>query len=309
MAKKRSRLADLATYLAVRVVACIVQALPWSMALSLARFLGWLAYRVDRRHRRVALENLRHAFPGLDEAGRDRLVRASYEHLMRVAVEMIRMPVALSRGSVERHLEYADPADYDRMVAWVRSGRPLIVLAGHFGNWEMMSYVFGLMGFRGAVVARRLDNPWLDRFVQGFRRKTGQEVLDKNLDFDRITGVLDRGGFLGLVGDQDAGPRGMFVDFFGRPASTFKSMALLSLRWSAPVLVFGAARVGDPMRYRLYVADVILPEEYEGRPDAARLITERHARALETLVRLHPEQYFWLHNRWKHQRKEKRKAA
>ena len=114
-----------------------------------------------------------------------------------------------------------------------------------------------------------------------------------------------------MVGDQDAGPRGLFVDFFGRPASTFKSIALLSLNYQAPIFVFGAARVGEPMRYRVYLEDLILPEDYASHPDAPRAITERYTRALERLVRRHPEQYFWLHRRWKHQPKPKeaRRAA
>jgi KDO2-lipid IV(A) lauroyltransferase len=102
-----------------------------------------------------------------------------------------------------------------------------------------------------------------------------------------------------MVGDQDAGPRGLFVDFLGRPASTFKSIALLSMEYKAPILVLAAARVGQPLRYLLYLEDVILPEEHAHQPDAARAITARYTAALERLVRRHPEQYLWLHRRWK----------
>jgi Kdo2-lipid IVA lauroyltransferase/acyltransferase len=168
-----------------------------------------------------------------------------------------------------------------------------------------------MAGFKGGIVARRLDNPYLDRFVARFRRKTGLELLDKNADYPRILDFLARGSGLGIVGDQDAGQRGLYVDFFGRPASTFKSIALLSLEYQAPIFVFGTARIGHPMRYRIYLEDLILPEDYARDPDAARSITERYTRALERLVRRHPEQYFWLHRRWKHQplpRKAKRVA-
>jgi Kdo2-lipid IVA lauroyltransferase/acyltransferase len=92
----------------------------------------------------------------------------------------------------------------------------------------------------------------------------------------------------------------VFVDFFGRPASTFKSIALLSLTYSAPILVMGAARVSVPMGYQIYLEDVILPEHYAGHSDAVRAITQRYTAALEQMVRRHPEQYFWLHRRWKH---------
>jgi KDO2-lipid IV(A) lauroyltransferase len=167
----------------------------------------------------------------------------------------------------------------------------------------------GLLGFRGSLVARRLDNPYLDRFLHRFRRKTGQTILDKSRDYDRIRRVLAEGGALGLVGDQDAGPRGLFVEFLGRPASTFKSIALLSLEYAAPIMVFGAARVGTPLTYRVYLEDVILPEEFAAAADAPRAITRRYSDALARLVRRHPEQYFWLHRRWKHQPKARRAAA
>jgi KDO2-lipid IV(A) lauroyltransferase len=99
------------------------------------------------------------------------------------------------------------------------------------------------------------------------------------------------------------------VDFFGRPASTFKSIALLSLEYNAPIMVFGAARIGHPLKYRVYFEDLILPEDYAGHVDPVRAITERYTQALERLVRRHPEQYFWLHRRWKHQPKVRGKKA
>ena len=303
MAKERSRALDYAVYLLVRVVVCLVQALSWRLALALGRGLAWLAYRVDRRHRLVAAENLRSAFPDLDEPAVDRLVRASYLHLTTVLVEIIRIPRVLRRHNVYGYVQHGERGDLDLVRSWVATGRPRLVLTGHFGNWEILSYVTGLVGFRGGIVARRLDNPYLDRFLSQFRHRTGLTLLDKQADYARILQILAKGDGVGMVGDQDAGPRGLFVDFLGRSASTFKSIALLSLEYMAPIFVFGAARVGWPMRYTLYLEDLILPEDYAGNPDASRAITERYTRALERLVRRHPEQYFWLHRRWKSQPK------
>jgi KDO2-lipid IV(A) lauroyltransferase len=309
MATRRSRVADYVVYLLVRITVCIVGVLPWSAVEALARGLAWLGYRIDRRHRLVAADNLHHAFPDLDEPAVDRLVRATYLHLALMVVEMMRLPRVLNRTTLYDFVEHGDPGDLDLVRAWVATGRPRLVLTGHFGNWEILSYVTGMVGFRGGIVARHLDNPYLDRFLAQFRRKTGLVLLDKNADFARILDFLSRGIGLGMVGDQDAGPRGLFVDFFGRPASTFKSIALLSLEYHAPIFVCGAARIGWPMQYRVYLEDLILPEDYAGRADAPRAITERYTRALERLVRRHPEQYFWLHRRWKHQPRAAKRAA
>jgi KDO2-lipid IV(A) lauroyltransferase len=288
-------------YLLIRGVLCIVQALSWSWALGFARLLAGLAYRMDRRHRAVADENLRHAFPELRPAEREALVRSTYEHFTTMVVEMFRLPRTLGPTNVEDYFHWADPQDLERVLAWQRSGRPLLALTGHFGNWEVLSYVFGLGGCRGGIVARRLDNPYLERLLGDLRRRTGLTPLDKNQDYQRMLDMLERGGCLGLVGDQDAGPRGLFVNFLGRPASTFKSIAVLSLQYGAPILVLGAARVGHPLRYVIYLEDTILPEDYEHRRDAMEAITLRYTQALERLIRRHPEQYFWLHRRWKNQ--------
>jgi KDO2-lipid IV(A) lauroyltransferase len=311
MARHRSQVWDYAVYLLVRLVVCLVQMLSWPLALALARGLAWLAYHLDRRHRLVAIDNLRHAFGHLDAPALDRLVGACYLHFMTMVVEMIRVPRVLHRSNVHDYVRHAHPNDLGQLLAWAHGDRPTLVLTGHFGNWEILSYVTGQAGVRGGIVARRLDNVYLDRFLARFRRNTGLTVLDKSVDYPRIKDILSRCGNLGMVGDQDAGPRGLFVDFFGRPASTFKSIALLSLEYGAPILVLGAARVGHPMQYRIYFEDIILPEDYAARSDAARAITERYTAALERMVRRHPEQYFWLHRRWKHQPlvKKGRRAA
>ena len=130
-------------------------------------------------------------------------------------------------------------------------------------------------------------------------------------DFDQMTALLRNGGVLATLADQDAGQRGLFVDFFGRPASTHKAIAILALEYNVPVVVTGTTKVAEPMHYQVLAEDVILPEEYAGRPDAVRQLTQRFTTALERLVRGAPGQYFWLHRRWKHQpapKKAKRAA-
>jgi KDO2-lipid IV(A) lauroyltransferase len=187
----------------------------------------------------------------------------------------------------------------------------LLLVTGHFGNWELGGYVLGLLGFTTYAIARTLDNPYLDDFLRSFREHTGQKVLAKNDDFANIQGVLASRGVLATLADQDAGARGPFVDFFGRPASTHKAVALLALEYNVPMVVIGTPRVGEPMKYQVVAEEGIRPEEYEGRPDAVQAITQRFTAALERIVRRFPEQYFWLHRRWKHQpvpRKHKRAA-
>jgi KDO2-lipid IV(A) lauroyltransferase len=175
----------------------------------------------------------------------------------------------------------------------------------------MAGYALGLLGFTSYAVARPLDNVYLDDFLRQFRERTGQKLLAKKGDAGQMQQILKEGGIIATLADQDAGQRGLFVDFFGRPASTHKAIALLALEYQVPLQVVHAARVGEPMRYQLRAEELILPEAHEGKSNAIREITQRFTTALERGIRRAPEQYFWLHRRWKHQpqqKKEKRAA-
>ena len=307
MSKSRSLYADYAVYLLVRVFVCVIQTLSLNAAQAFAAGLAWLAYRLDRRHREVASDNLRQAFPNrYTEAEIDRMVRAIYRHFCGVLVEIIQLPRRLHANNWRRHLEVRDGRV---LVDALLSDRPLMCVTGHFGNWEMAGYALGLLGFTTHAIARPLDNPFLDDFLRRFREATGQRILAKKGDFEQMQAILASGGIIGTLADQDAGQRGLFVDFFGRPASTHKAIALLSMQFKVPLLVVGTAKVGEPARYQAQIEDVIRPEAYEGKADAMSAITQRFTSALERLVCRFPEQYFWLHRRWKHQPAKRRQRA
>lgn len=305
--KPRRPLLDRAAYVAVRLAVGVVHALPPHLALKLADAVGWLAYRVDRRHRAVAAENIGHAFPRMPPAAVDGLVRATYRHFARVAVEMVLLPRKMHVTSWRR---YVDLYPWAPGLAAVLSPRPALVVTAHFGNWELAGWMIGLTGLKTHAIARVLDNPYLERFLKRLRQGTGQTVIAKKDDFDRLTDALAAGAKVATLADQDAGPRGLFVDFFGRPASTHKAVALMALEFDAPLVVIGVPRVPPPantpgggslLYYAVVTEEVIDPRDYAGRPDAVRAITERYTGALERLIRRHPEQYFWLHRRWKSQ--------
>jgi KDO2-lipid IV(A) lauroyltransferase len=316
MSKERNKAADYAVYLAVRIVVCVIQALSFRAACRVAGGLAWLLYHLDRRHRLVADDNLRHAFAELtDPVERNRWVREMYRHFCLLLMEIIHLPRKLHPQNWKRHLKLPDA---QRIVGELLSGRPLLVVTGHFGNWELGGYILGLLGFTTHAIARPLDNPYLDAFLRHFRERTGQKILAKHGDFDAMQDLLASGGVLATLGDQDAGARGLFVDFFGRPASTHKAIALMALQYGVPMVVVGTMRtlagptpaegpgIGEPMHYAIVAEDIVLPEEYAGRADAVPSITRRFTAALERVIRRAPQQYFWLHRRWKHKPPEKK---
>src|SRR4051812_24445924 len=149
MARLRRWLFDYAVYLVVRVLVCALQAVPWSWAKAFADGLAWLAYRIDHRHRTVAVDNLTCAYPAMTPEEVDATVRAVYRHCFRVMVEMVVLPRKFRPGTIDDYVRYAVPGDYDRVIGLLGLGRPIIVLTGHFGNWEVLSYTLGLLGYRG----------------------------------------------------------------------------------------------------------------------------------------------------------------
>lgn len=309
MAKKpRKKHVDFVIYLVVRTLVCVLQGIPIAWAAGFANLLATVAYRVDRRHRNVAAENLRFAFPNHSPKEIDHLVRGCYRHFCTLLVEMILLPRKLR---VHNWRTYATLVRQGPVLDGLLDRRPMLIVTAHFGNWEMAGYVLGAVGFRTFAIARVLDNPYLEDFLKRFRQATGQTIIAKKDDFDRLTTVLANGGKVATLADQDAGPKGVFVDFFGRPASAHKAVAMMAMAYHARMVVVGNPRVGRLLEYEVVCEDVIDPDEYARRPDAVKAITQRYHAALESLIRRHPEQYFWLHRRWKSQpavRKSKQAA-
>jgi KDO2-lipid IV(A) lauroyltransferase len=283
---------------------CVLQALSFETARRFADLLAWIAYRLDKRHRQVAIENLQKAFPEYTDAQIDVVVRGVYRHFCGMLIEIVHLP---RRYHLHNYKKSTVLRGSHRMVEVLLSGRPVLCVSGHFGDWEVAGYTLGLFGFRSYAIARPLDNPYLDEYLRSFRERTGQRILNKKGSADTMEKLLREGGIIGTLGDQDAVPRGLFVDFFGRPASTHKAIALLALEHNVPMLVVGMPTLDG--KYELTAIDVIYPEDYADSPDPVRAITQRFTTDLETLIRQAPEQYFWLHRRWKHAPPVRKKKA
>ena len=238
---------DFAVYVFVRALIGLVQAVPLSVCERGAEVLATLAARVLRIRHHVVDENLRIAFPESQRAGagRDRLADVAAP----VPDERRDRPHA-AQGPRTNWKEHSHIVNQELFVRTLLSGRPLVVISAHYGNFELGGYLMGLFGFPTYTVARKLDNPYLDRFVNDFRGRTGQYMLPKQGSGDEIKQVLDAGGILTLLGDQSAGKKGCWVKFFGRPASTHKAVSLFSLGNEAPTMVSYARRIGTAAALR-----------------------------------------------------------
>ncbi|MEZ6067588.1 MAG: lysophospholipid acyltransferase family protein [Planctomycetaceae bacterium] len=303
-----------AEYLLFRSVVCVLQILSPRQNRKLARFGAWLLTDLlPRRMTRynVAAENIRRMLgPDADAAGVHAIVRDMWEHLLRMVPEMLQASRKLSLTNCRECVVFRDRA---KVLEAMTTGRPVMILGGHFGNWEMSMATFGMFGVPMGFIARAMDNPLLHEWFQRGREKYGHRLYLKKGNFDGITDLMGAGGNLGLLGDQDAGGRGVFVDFFGTPASTYKSIALMAMEYKALIVVGYCRRLPDDdiagrwVRYEVGCEEVIDPcADYE---DPIREITERYTQALERAIRRAPEQYFWVHRRWKSEPRRKVRAA
>ena len=302
------RLADFLVYLAVRIVICVAQALRIETGQTCLGWLAWLFCDVLKIRGSVVDENLAHAFPGLPQAARRCLARQMWEHLFLLALEVAHAPRKIHETNWRR---YVVLRDQDRLVRLMIGGRPVLIVTGHFGNFEVGGYILGILGFPTHTVARPLDNPYLDRFVNRFRGGTGQHIIPKS-SYDQIVAVLERGGTMTFLADQYAGPKGCWVEFFGRPASAYKAIALLALSHDAPLVVSAARRLDRPLHIEMHAAAVCDPRDAGDDVGSVRELTQWYTQQLEQIIRRCPEQYWWLHRRWKDTREkrgENRKAA
>lgn len=296
----RGALLRLGEYAALRLWALLIACFPIELNLRTARLMGRLWWALRKRHRDRALDNLRPALGDRYDARQlRRIARQSFEHFAQVyLVELVQTPRLVTEWSWARYVEL------DRLGPALRellAQRGTILLTGHFGNYELLGYTICRLGLPLTAVMRPVDNPLINRYLVAARRAGGLTLLYKRGASAAAGAVLDRGEPLCFIADQDAGRRGLFVDFFGRPASTYRSIGLLAIAKRVPVIVGYAVRTRRGFHYRIAVERIIRPEEWAGRPDPLRWVTQEFSRALEAAIRRHPEQYLWVHRRWKHQ--------
>jgi KDO2-lipid IV(A) lauroyltransferase len=261
----------------------------------MGRRLGDLGYVLTPRRRRLALLNLARAFPDVAPAARRRLCRHSYQHFGLMLMELS----ALLARPLEETLARIriDGLEHVRS-AMQRYGRVLLLTA-HLGNWELLPAACRVTGFRLSVVLRPLDAPWLDRLATRLREKSGVELIDKRAALRPVLRALAGGRMVGILLDQNAARReGVFVPFFGRAASTSRSLAVLALRTGTPI-VPAFIRREDGGTHRV-VAEPALPLPPSGDVEAAIVsLTARCTEAIEAAIREAPDQWLWMHDRWR----------
>ncbi|MBL9084183.1 MAG: lysophospholipid acyltransferase family protein [Planctomycetales bacterium] len=300
------KLRHLAEYLAVRVFVCIVQMLRLETCAALAKPLARLFTDVFPVRKAVIEENFGIAFPHWTAGQKHRCRLAMWEHLFLFIAEVAHAP---RRIHITNYRQYIDFQNRDIFADVMFSKRGVVFVTAHFGVFEILGFNSGLTGFPTYSVARTLDNPYLEAFIGRFRGATGQHLIAKDGGSERLLEVLGQGGIVGVLADQHGGKKGCWIKFFGKDASAHKAIALLSLMNDVPLCVVSCRRTTGPLRFQQRVHAVFDPRTAPPEMQNVTAVTQWFTSEFEKFIAETPEQYWWLHKRWKDHRKKKAVAA
>ena len=269
--------------------------IPRKWAIRLGNVLGKLWYFADKRHRNIALTNLNYAY-GHEKspAEIEKLARQVFQNLAQIPLEIC---WSLRLG-VNDFLPYCDVKGYANLQAALEKGKGVLFFSAHIGNWELLSFSFGRFGFPVSGIYRPLKSEPINMLIYNYRTRFGAKLIPKKHSMRRVLKCLKNNECVGMLMDQDPGSSaGVFADFFGIPVSTNKGLAQLALKTGASVIP--AYVIRDGLKYHIeFGKEIPLIKTKEGEKDIVAN-TQQYNKAIEDVVRRYPEQWFWVHRRWK----------
>lgn len=275
-------------YSGYRMLEFAVTAIPSGWFEAVSRFLGRLAFRKIKIRREVSLNNLKIAFPEATEEWRAQIAEASYIHFTRMVLEFMKMRKWTFR-EIQQMVDYEGDVPLERIAEMP----PGIIVSGHFGNWEVGIGFLHTFGLKSTVIQQRQKNLGVNERMKKLREKWGMEIVYPRGAVRACVQAIGRGRWVALLGDQDAGDRGVFVPFFNRLSSTHVGAAAIHLKTGAPLYTANCVRKENG-RFQLELKK--LPFNGE---ETLESIVAQYNLELERAIRQHPEQYFWMHRRWK----------
>ncbi len=283
-------------FFVARTILAVLQVLPLSACAGLARWLAWLAADVIRFREKVVDENLRMTFPDWPPSKRRDVARRMWEHLVLMTSEIAQAQRKIHESNWRQHIHLKR----NRLIArYLLEERPTVMVSGHFGNFEVAAVTLGILGFPSYAIARTMDNPLIEGLIRQFRESKGQFILPKDGSAETIQRVLAAGCTISLLGDQHAGTKGVWVDFLGRPAACHKALALFTLTSGAPMIVMYCRRLKEPLKFEIDALGIADPQIGLGHLADVRSLTQWYNDRLGEIIRQEPEQYWWVHRRWK----------
>ena len=290
------RLRTILEYSTARLLFSGLALLPRPLAIGVGCAMAHLAYRVSWKLRRIGELNLELAFPAMGQRERSRLLRDSIVNLGRHVGEFSRF----STVTPETLRKTIDCEGLDNLDAARALGRGVIMITGHLGAWEMISFALSAFGYPFTFLVRRIENPAIERLIENTRTRFGNRTIDKRSAARSMLTTLRTGGMLGLLVDINVvRNKGIFVDFFGVPASTTFIAAKLALRTGAAVVPIFAPWEDRRQRFVMYVGAPLTIERSGDEEKDIRQLTSMFTKTVEDYVRRYPDQWLWIHKRWR----------
>ncbi len=285
-------------YLLFIALFSFLRALPFRVAFRCGECIGWLLYVCDRPHRRVGHINLAIAFPDKSGAERDAILRESLRNLGRLIAEFCHSHT-LTPETISERVSFTDFAQWQAAVTKAKETGAL-VLAGHFGNWELSAYSHACYGFPLHIIHRRLRNPLIDDFVVRERERCGTKVIHKTTAGLEVLRAIRKKALVVAAIDQNASGRlGVFVPFFSRLASTSSGLAGLALASGVPVIPAFLVREHGTWRHRIVLLPTVEPVRTGDQTADILATTAKFSAVFQSMVEQYPEQWLWIHKRWK----------
>src|SRR5437762_1783787 len=283
---------DFVVYLLYRLGSAIIGGLPLPLLFVTGQFLGFFAWIVLGKYRRLALRNLAIAFG--EEKSPLELRQLGCRHFQRLGANLL-CSVKLTQMSPEKILHRVTVENIEAMASRFRAGIPVVLVLSHLGIWELFAQLMPkFVGYvRNASVYQRLGNRFIDAHVRRTRSQTGLELFDRQAGFEPVIELLRSGGGVGVLSDQHAGDHGLWTPCFGRLASTSPLPGLLAKRTRAALIAAGVYTAG-PARWR-----VVFTERFDQPGASVTALTSMINEVIQQQIRVAPEDWFWVHNRWK----------
>jgi KDO2-lipid IV(A) lauroyltransferase len=274
----------------------ILGILPRPLARAAGIGLAWAVYLLHVRLRQVGMRNLAMAFPEKSEAERARILRGEFASLGRQLAEVCHFP-QYTRENVEQVVVYDGLENYEQAHA---GGKGVLFLTAHFGGWELSAFTHSLHGHWMHVVVRAMDNVYLDRLIRQYRTMHSNQIVEKD-DFVRgLLAAMKAGEVVGILMDTNmTPPQGIFVDFFGIPACTASGLARIALRTDAAVVPTFTIWDAELKKYRLRFDPAVELERTGDLEADIQANTQKFTSIIEGYARKYPEQWLWVHRRWK----------
>lgn len=281
--------------LVLKALSAFFSSLPLGAALAMGRGIGWFLGAVARYRRVIVQEALARCFPEKTPQERRAILRRSYANLGMNISEMLRLP-KLSEPAA-RELVTVEGLEHARRAH--EKGKGVVVLCGHIGNWELLAAVTPLFGYPLTIIAKAIKNPSLQAFWSSVRQRFGSRVLPAHGSYRPCLKALRSGEIVGFILDQNmTREEGVFVDFFGKPACTTPGLAYMAAQAGAPVLPVFILRSADARRHVIKILPEVMPPADASR-ESTRAFTQECTKILENIIREHPEQWTWIHRRWR----------